>query len=199
MAEIEDELPQRDDRSQSGRYFFNNNNVGYCDDGIDGLIHFVPFDKGPWVKNDNGDATSLFAMSVDEGGSYRVSEHITPTLLDTGVATIDLWRRFQLPIDFGSFPADALSIFIKNFSVADTGSCALRIYNAATSAAIISSAIPAVDDTWEEFTANMPAGLEPYLAGQWFTLKFSVSVTDLANIIDIADLSLRYKSARGNV
>lgn len=199
MAEIRDELPQRDDRSQSGRFLFENNNVEYADDGIGGLIDTVTFDQGPWGKADADDARSLFTMDWDLGDSRRFHEKITPLALDAGVATIELVRRFQLPPDFGSFPADAFSLWVRAVDVSALIAAGASIYNASVNDSIISSLVPASDGVWQEFVADMPDVFMTYERGQWFTLYLAFTVNDLANIVSFGDLSIRYRTARGNV
>lgn len=192
MAEILDELPQRDDRSQSGRFLFENNLVGYCDDGIDGLKHYAPFDQGDWMKaNIQGECS--YKKGYDSGTS-RIYEKLGVNALSAGVAQVQLRRRLLLPWNFGELYDGCLTLFtyrttaVTHFelSTLQSGS-GLETFDVS----------PASTSTWEAFTLTPAVGT--FERGAFLTLILDVETADVTTEAWIADLAFGYKSARGNV
>jgi hypothetical protein len=108
----------------------------------------------------------------------------------------DLVIEFQIPTDFGSFPATCLSI---NTRTSDKTNCACTIsmYIAAGSVdAGINGAVitPTVaNDVWYSFT-DQPTGA--YAAGDWCHIHIHISTGDgTPDTFDVARLALKYTKA----
>jgi hypothetical protein len=163
--------------------------VEYGHDGIKGLRHIVDLSTVKWT-GENTSGTFSFAYAFD-GGTSRIP--ILVTCAATGVAK--LRTRFQLPPDFGSFPADGVNIFARRNAAITHLKATLLKAGAADSTINGVSINPASASVWEAFPLT-PGDV--YSPGDWLTLEIEFSADTIADAVEIADVTIEYVSGRGN-
>jgi hypothetical protein len=165
--------------------------VKYAHDGIHGLRHHVPIPSVGAYTGQNSSGSFSFAYAYD-GGTSRQPLTITCTTVGVAVARI----RFQLPPDYGAFPADGITIFTRR-SAAITHLRATLLKAGAADGTINALSIePASSGVWQAFP--MTPG-STYFPGDWLTLEIEFSADTIGDAVEIADLTAEYVSGRGNV
>jgi hypothetical protein len=183
----------RTELNQSGAFYFLNWNTCYGDDGIDNLLQQVHFDQADWIKV-NSVGSGLF-KNVDEPSTGRVYQKLLPQVFSSGNCTLNLKRRFQMPQDFGAFPVNAVTGFARR-SGAVTG-MTLSILRGGSVIDTLSIS-PGSSGVWQAF--QMTPADPNYAPGEFLTALLQLAVgSSTATEADFADLSLLYKTARGNV
>lgn len=180
-----------DSEISAGGFKFITSGVWFWHDGFKNLRHYVPFAQNDWALEDTG-GTSALDYPFDSG-TGRISARITPTAF----ATHKIRKRILLPRDFGAF-APTLPITIVTRRSAAVTSVKASLFNAATVDPGVNGVdvSPAVSATWETFTLT-PSGA--YFPGDLVTFQIEYVAAANGRTVEAADLTLSYKTNRGNV
>lgn len=180
----------RQDWSAAGWFGFKRTLVKYGHNGIQKLKHYVPQSQQDWAEFTSSGAHT-FGYNWDSS-TARVSKRITCTTV--GIAIIR--KRIQLPRDFGEFVANGFSIVTMR-SAAITHLVVAMQKGGVTDSTINGVSIsPASATVWETFTFTPGSTYSP---GDWVTVIVQASLDTIGDIVDVADLSMLYVNARGNV
>lgn len=184
-------LMHKDDQLGSGQTVFKNTGVEWGDDGVKGLVHYVPHGQGDWHIFDNF-ANHEHSKDYDSGTS-RINERVEAMV--TGSTSSNLRKRLLLPKDFGSFVGDAIKIIVYR---SGTISMAASLYTAGAADAGVSfvDITPASNVTYEQFLLT-PTGV--YMPGDFMTLEIAVSTDTAGEYALICDLEVVYRTKRGNI
>lgn len=180
----------RADWAAAGFFGFKRTDVKYAHNGIQKLKHYVPQSQQDWAEFTTS-GVHTFGYNYD-GGTSRVSKRITCV----GVGVALLRKRIQLPRDFGSFVASGFSIVTMRSAAITHLQVTLMKGGASDSTINGTSISPSLSTVWETF--NLSPG-STYSPGDWVTVQISASLDTIGDIVDIADLSMLYLNARGNV
>jgi hypothetical protein len=178
------------DELEAGFFRFLLTGTEMGSDGFAGYYHYVPVDPIKW---------SFF---LAHGHSYSeewdaATSRINARLTGKAAGTSYLRKRVLLPYDFGSFPANAISVVIRAHDITGPAlTLTMYIAGAADSGINGSNILPGMDDTYT-LTNETPA--DAYSPGDWVTFEIAYTSDAAAQYVDVSDLSLAYVSARGNV
>lgn len=186
-------LMHMDDHFGSGQLVFKNNNVEYGDDGIKGLIDYVPMAQGDW---DSFDASPHHEYDKRyDSGTSRVMAHIEAVMAGTS-QTSYIRKRVLLPRNFGSIPTDGLRVITYRNGAITSLKAKLLFFGSADAAVNGVSIKPVSDVTFEQFLMS-PSGL--YAPGDFLTIEVELVADTAGQYARIADLELIYRTARGNI
>lgn len=182
----------REDWSCSGFFGWSSTGVKMCDNGFHGLKHYITFDQGAWIKQDEAGAGGTLTQTFDTG-TYRVTDSLTTS----GAAYVAMYRRFRLPRDFGSW--SNITLMSSRNASADFIFLQATLYKGVSADAGLNGVTiaPSTTDTWQQFTLT-PTGLT-YNPGDFLTLKIILGGGDVGVQSFVADIAPAYYTARGNV
>lgn len=185
-------LMHKDDKLGSGQTIFVNTGVEYGDDGIKGLLHYVPLAQGDWELYAEGSHHEH--SKVYDDATSRLLEHVEA--VQSGTLSSFLRKRIVLPRDLGAFPDDCLRII--TYRSGSIQALKARFHRAGgTDTAINGVSIsPASDTTYEQFLMR-PVTF--YMPGDFVTLEVEFQSDTAGEFIRIGDVELLYKSGRGNI
>jgi len=177
------------DRLQAGEFRFLRNNVAYADNGIDGLLHYMPIPQAVYQAQ-------VVSGTFSIGFRYDGSEFRTPykVLCDADGQAVVL-IRFRLPADFGSFPAASLAVLTQRNTGTQTAGMTFSQDGVADATVDGFDVTPSTDGVWEAFT-TAPTSI--YTRGDWVSLVWTIDAV-AGEYIELADVSLAYLSGVGNV
>jgi hypothetical protein len=173
-----------------GFFKFLDTGVEIGSNGITGLVGHIPM-LDPWAINQTGAGHGL--TTEYDGLPLQYLTRVTALL--AGAQSSRIFRRIILPHDFGSFPANAISLAVYanditgptlTFSLLQDGFAdldAVDILPPAASTYYLNQLTP----TWS------------YLPGDELILQIDYASDEAAQTFDITDLHIDYVSARGNV
>jgi hypothetical protein len=198
------------DLADSGGFRFRNHDVSHSDDGHEMLRQFVVFDQGPFSKEDvSGSSTK---SEPYESATSRVYDKINADVLVAGAGTYKIRRRCRLPREFGRsaaspidgsadaflglFPSDALTLFTKRSG--DLTSLKVTMEKAGSPDSVVNGVDvkPSAASTWQMFTFT-PGDV--YNPGDFITLTLEYVASTVNVWVALADYTLAYLTARGNV
>lgn len=181
----------RNDEFAKGGFHATSSDVWYWHDGIKNFRHYVPFAQSDWTKEDQSGTSSL-SFPFDSG-TGRIGAMLNPSSFGEHI----LRKRIILPRDFGAFaPTEPITITIRRSGV--VSAIAALLLNGATHDPTIDSVdiSPVVDSVWETFILT-PTGT--YNPGDFVTFVVEYEAGSNGITVEIADLSLSYKTNRGNI
>lgn len=176
----------------AGGYFkFLNHSTEIGSDGFAGFLYYVPVSQNCWVWEQDSGGHQL----SEEWDTNRQLTRVTSILAAAHSSYLDM--RILLPYDFGSFPANAISLIVRMNDITGPALTA-NLYNAGGIDAGITAVdiLPLIVNTYT-LTQLTPADV--YAPGDYVTLDIEFTNDAVSQNVDVVDLSIAYVSARGNV
>lgn len=186
--------PIRHEEIQAGEFVYLLTDVEYGHDGIKNLRHYIPFEQTQWHFYQ---AVSGHVMdTVFDTVPHRLTTRVTA--VNGGVRLSKIRKTFILPDDFGRFPTDALIFKVRRSVSSPTIFLATLYHGSAIDPAINGVTIfPTVATPDYELKLLTPA--DAYYAGDFATLELDVATNATGQWLEISDIELAYKTARGNI
>jgi len=189
------ELAYRQCKSEeldSGFFRFRATDVEMGSHGFKNFLHYASLDE-PWCFFQ---AAGGHQFSAEwDAVSSRPLPRITSVL--GGALTSYLRRRIRVPYDFGSFPANAISLIVRANDITGPTLTATLLKNGVADSGVNGvSILPALVDTW---TVGQLTPAESYSRGDLVTLEIAWASDAADQYVEIADLAVAYKTGRGNV
>jgi hypothetical protein len=186
--------PIRHEEIQAGEFVYLLTDVQFGHDGIKNLRHYIPLEQTQWHFYQ---AVSGHVMdTVFDAVPHRLTTRVTA--VNGGAKQSKIRKTFILPDDFGRFPADALIFKVRRSAATPVSFLATLYHGSVTDPAINGISIfPTIATPDYELKLLTPS--HTYYPGDFATLELESNTNATGQWLEISDIELAYKTARGNI
>jgi len=162
--------------------------------GFGNYKYLLPFNQIGWQKEDTVGQSVLSSEWVS--GISTVVQQILPQQLVAGAGTVKVRQSVVLPLDFGSFGTNALTVSILRSG--NVGGLKLSLYQGGSADPAVNgvSVSPAASGSFQVFSFT-PSGT--YSPGEAVTLELEYDVNTIGTYVQMCDVEAIFLTAAGNV